>query len=605
MILQSLVQLYEVLKEQKKKVPEPGWGKAKVSYRIMLDKKGNLRGLVSTSHMEKRGQKDVPVPTDMRVPEQEKRSSGVKANFLCDTSSYVFGIDDKGKPARSKQCFDSEKSLCHQILDACESEEAKAVLAFFDTWDPDAALQVPYISDNLDDIYEASNFIFQVDGRDVLDVPEICSAWETYKAANKTSETMGRCLVTGVDQQPIARLHPNMKGVPGAQSSGAALVSFNAPSFESYGHEDDQGLNAPVSEYAAFAYGTALNALLADKEHAKTMGGTTIVYWSKHAEDDYAKVFGSWMSGTDHGISDAELDKIMSLVSAGIPAELGDIEVNPEEPFYMLGLSPNAARLSVRFFLENDFGHAMKHICDHQKRMRITGPKWKKKNIPIWRILKETVNPHSKDSASSPLLAGALFRAILTGSPYPEALYRNILLRVRAGQDEENGNEKISYEKAACIKAYLLKNHSQRWEGQITMAVNQECNEVSYVLGRLFAVLEDIQKAANPDITTTIKDRYFNAACTTPAVVYPLLLRLSNSHLRKMKGNADKGKYITGYSKKVGKLLEKIQMPGKGTPLPKRLTLEEQGAFILGYYQETQERYTKKSKESVDVKEEK
>lgn len=121
------------------------------------------------------------------------------------------------------------------------------------------------------------------------------------------------------------------------------------------------------------------------------------------------------------------------------------------------------------------------------------------------------------------------------------------------------------------------------------MAVNENCNDISYVLGRLFSVLENIQLSANPGINSTIKDRYFNSACATPASVFPVLLKLVNAHL----GKLDQPREIY-FKKKLGALTDKIAMPDTGTPLPHRLTLDEQGAFVLGYYQETQARYAGK-----------
>lgn len=121
------------------------------------------------------------------------------------------------------------------------------------------------------------------------------------------------------------------------------------------------------------------------------------------------------------------------------------------------------------------------------------------------------------------------------------------------------------------------------------MAVNENCNDISYVLGRLFSVLENIQKSANHGSNSTIKDRYFNSACATPAAVFPLLWKLTNAHLGKL--DQPKAAY---FKKKLGMLMDKIAMPDTGTPLPHRLTLDEQGAFVLGYYQETQARYAGK-----------
>lgn len=403
-------------------------------------------------------------------------------------------------------------------------------------------------------------------------------------------------MVTGKENQPIAILHPSIKGVPGAQSSGASIVSFNERSFESYGNDKAQGLNAPVSEYAAFAYGTALNYLLNDRQHTHTIGGTTLVYWSEKAKSAYQDIFDTFLIGGFAGISDQDLERIITNIQRGIPADLENVVIDPQEPFYILGLSPNAARLSVRFFLRNSFGEILKCIDKHQEQMSICKADWEKEIIPLKWILKETANSHSTDSAASPLLAGALFRSIFTDGLYPVAVFQNIMLRIFADRDEVTSKgttiKKINYVKAAFIKAYLLRNHKQRWEEKLTMSVNENCNEIPYVLGRLFSVLESVQSKANPGIKATIKDRYFNSACATPSSIYPILIKLSNAHLGKIEGGLQ-----IYYSKKIQELLSKIAMPNHGTPLPNRLTLEEQGAFILGYYQETQARFTSKEEQ--------
>ena len=594
MILQALVHLYDELCKQGK-IAEEGWGIAKVSHRIVLDEDGHLQGIVSAKKKVQRGRKEIEVPSEMIVPLPVTRSSGVKANFLCDNSSYFFGKDDKGKPIRAKQCFEAAKEKHHQILDDCESKAARSVLRFFDTWDVDKAAENPILKENWDDI-ATSNFIFQVDGRDVLEDEAVRAAWNRCSESDETGtdKEQGICLVTGKENQPISILHPKIKGVQGAQSSGANLVSFNATAFCSYGYDGMQGENAPVSERAAFAYGTALNHLLADKAHAKQMGDTTVVYWSEHAIDACQDCFMSFLSDTADGMDDVTLDSIMEKIRNGVPASLEGVEISPEEPFYILGLSPNAARISVRFFLRNTFGETMAHMMAHQERLALSGPAWESGKIPLWKLIKAAENPNSDKSGLSPLLAGSLMRSVLQDSPYPEALFQHVMMRIFADQDKTDDKGqitfyKIGYVRAAFIKAYLLKNRVQHWEGQIQMAVNENCTSIAYVLGRLFSVLENVQEKANPGINATIKDRYFNGACATPAVVFPTLLKLSNAHL----GKLEAGQAVY-FNKKLGALMEKIPMPDTGVPFPARLSLEEQGAFVLGYYQETQSRYGKK-----------
>lgn len=462
MILSALVHLYEKLCKQGK-IQAEGWGIAKVTHRILLDKEGHLCGIISARKKVQRGKKEKEVPCEMCVPLPVTRSSGVKANFLCDNSSYFLAVDAKGNVQRTIQCFEEAKKLHHRVLEHCHSPVAKAILHFFDTWGSDKAEKDSLIQENLEDIIAGSNFVFQVDGVDAIEDEEIRRSWENFQGtsqANKDSTSLaGQCLITGAENQKIALLHPKIKGVRGAQTAGANLVSFNAPAFCSYGGDGEQGKNAPVSERAAFAYGSALNALLADQSHTQIIGDTTIVYWSEHGISACQDFMMSFL-GNHAGIDDYTLDTIVTHMRDGLPVDLEGVEISPDEPFYILGLAPNAARISVRLFLRNTFCKLVTNLSLHQERMKLDGPSWEKQNIPLWKTLKATANPNGKEQVASSLLAGSLFRAVLQNTKYPASAFQNILLRIFADQDKavdggRSAVEKISHTKAAFIKAYL------------------------------------------------------------------------------------------------------------------------------------------------------
>lgn len=593
MILQALVKYYETLLKQGK-VEEPGWSAAKVSAEIQLDEEGKLLGILSLQNEVQRGRKNALTDPLLQVPEVFKRSSGVRPNFLYDGSSYFFGVDNKGNPKRSIQCFEAARTFHHQLLDGCDSPVAQGVLKFFDSWQPDKAEENPVFQQNRDVIVGASGLVFAVNGQEAQQDPEIRRRWMDYKneGGGENSEK-GQCLVTGKVAE-IALTHPNIKGVRDAQSSGAALVSFNAPSLESFGHADDQGLNAPVSEYAAFAYTTALNQLIREG-NSLLCGDTTVVFWAQSGEPLYQQVYLGFLNPSGNGENKEDTVKaVLEKILQGVAVDVDGITLSPDELFYVLGLAPNAARLSVRFFWQNTFGVTLQHLQNHQERLKIVRPSWEKERgayLPLWRLLKESVNPNATKKQALPLLAGSLLRSILQDAPYPEAMYRQFLLRIKA----ESGDAKISYPRAAFVKAYLLKNHQEKWGGEITMNVNENCKAVPYVLGRMFAVLEGLQQDSS-EVSATIKDRYFNAACATPGAAFPVLLKLANAHLNKL-GRTNKGLAVNT-QKKLGSLMEKITMPDEGNPIPGRLTLDEQGMFILGYYQETQARYTKKEEQA-------
>ena len=562
---------------------------AKVSHKIQLDKEGHCKGIISAKEKVKvkNGKKEVEIAPTRKVPLPVIRTISVKANFLCDTPTYLLGVAKDGNRERANECFQAARKLHHKVLDHCSAAEAKAILAFFDTWDYEHAETDPMIQERIEELASANNLTFTVDGKDTTTNPDIEEAWDNYLTTSKETAkdaVKGQCLITGKRNQPIAILHPKIKGVAGAKTTGANLVSFNEPAFCSYGKDKKQGENSPISEHAAFAYGTALNQLLADRRHTQVIGDTTVVYWSKHAitaaQDVIAARLGNVGKSEMHS-----WDEIAQQIKKGLTVNIDGETLNQNEPFYILGLAPNASRIAVRFFEENKFGEVLQNLEAHQERMELQGPDWEKGEIPLWKILKETTNPNAKESCASPLIAGSILRAILENTKYPESVYHQVLMRVFKDQE-------ISHTKAAFIKAYLLKNATKHWEGKLQMAVNTETTEISYVLGRLFSVLEDIQQNAIPEINATIKRRYFNSACTTPAAVFPILLKLTNSHI----GKFEKPKAIY-FKKKLGALMDQIEMPNSGMPFPKRLNLEEQGAFVLGYYQETQAKYVKKQEE--------
>ena len=587
MILQALTAYYEQLVRQGK-LSAPGWDDSfKVSYELRLNDAGQLLRVVPLLTEKTVGKKTVLAPRAMRVPAHEKRSSGFAANFLCDNSTYLLGADEKGKPERSADCFKACAKLHHAILDGVDSPAARALLAYFDSWDPAQAATNPLLQKQWKEITGNANLIFGYEAADhshsfVNDDPAIQNAWQTHYNDRSADSDMGQCLITG-KYAPIERTHPNISGVPGAQSSGAALVSFNAPAFCSYGHE--QGDNAPVSKYAAFAYTTALNRLLADRSHCKHVGDTAILCWAENAEPVYQDAMSMFLFGADEaaGIQESDVQAALKRLSAGQTVPFLEKELSPDQHFYLLGLAPNIARLSVRFFLRDTFGSFAQNLQKHADEMEIDcSEKEKFRSLPIWAVVNETTRTVPGQPAKpSPQLAGDLLRAVLTGGRYPATLLNGVTLRIRAEQNVTRG-------RAAVIKAYYLRNYPTELNKEVyTVSLNETTN-VPYLLGRLFSVLEAVQKAANPGINTTLKDRYFNAACATPGMSFPTLLRLSQKHLRKLNDGL-----ATHYDKQITELM--AQLPESG--FPARLSLPDQGKFTIGYYHQTQKRYVKKNEE--------
>jgi len=579
MILQALVQHYENLAGQDK-VSKPGWCHAKVSYLIDLKEDGTIKEIIPLKREEERGKKKVWVSETICVPEMVTRSSGVSANFLCDNAKYFLGIDADGTGQRVIECFQAAKARHLSILKDSESMMAKAICRYFEHWNPETAQENPVVKEHWEELNDGGNLIFGMGGHYAQDDEQIKRIWEKQQEQKEEGQ-VGTCLVTG-QKTKIARIHRGIKGVPGAQSSGAALVSFNAPAFESYGKE--QSYNAPVGQYAEFAYTTALNYLLNQREYRFPMGDSMVVFWAESGEQEYQRIFFSSLDLQPD--NQEQIRKVFENLKRGIWVDLEDINLDMNQKFYILCLAPNAARLSVRFFYQNSFGNILKNIEKHYSRMEIVRPSWENRAyLGIRQMLMETVNQKSKDKSPVPNMAAMVLKAVLSDDRYPASLYTDTLIRIRAEQG------KVTCGRAAIIKAFLIQNYKWK-EGEGCMGLNVECKEPAYVLGRLFAILEFIQKDVNPGINTTIRDRYFNSACTTPASVFPVLIKLKNSHIKKLERESGGTKIY--YEKLLTELMGNLAVEGKGTGFPRRLSLEEQGKFMLGYYHQIQKKYEKK-----------
>ena len=575
MILQAQTEYYQAL-EREGKIAAPGWSPVKVSYALCLAMNGTLERVDFMQTEQPKGKKIVLAPQSISLPAPVKRTVGVAANFLCDNSSYFLGIDNKGKPQRTLECFSACKALHEKLLEHVDSPAAQAVLAFFRTWEPKKAWEHPALQEHLDGILSGGNLIFRTAEGFVHSDPAIRQTWETYY--NSAGDgPQGLCLVTG-EVGPIENIHPSIKNVAGAQSSGAALVSFNAPAFCSYGKE--QNLNAPTGKFAAFAYTTALNHLLSDRDHVFRIGDATVVCWARNAKPAYAALFGGAAFGAAvPSYTENDLRGMVKSLCAGQPVTYEADKLDPGMDFYVLGLSPNAARLSVRFFLHNTFGGFLRNVQAHYDRLEIVRPAYDKfETLPLWKLLSETVNQNARDKSPAPDLAGEVLRAVLMNTRYPATLRNGVTLRIRAEHSVTRG-------RAAILKACYLKNtHPDVPKEVLTVSLNSDSTNVPYNLGRLFSLLEAVQSAANPGINSTIKDKYFNSASATPAIVFPILVNLAQKHLKKLDGGLR-----THYDKQITALLSKLD-----ESYPPRMSLPQQGCFQLGYYHQTQSRFEKK-----------
>jgi len=615
MVLQALNRYYYILSaDPDSGISLRGYSSANVSFVLVISKTGQLIDILPLFEKVQMGKKINEVPRKLIVPEQTKRSGKNPAsNFLCDNSAFVLGIsrNDDADPKYSLNRFESFMKLNIGILENADCDEARAVIAFLLNHDRNGVEHDSVISPYYEKLIEGGNLVFKVDGYNefVHENNIIRKAWENYKEQSG-NKIVGQCLITG-EHSPIARLHPNLKGIKYAQSSGATLVSFNKRAYESYGKINGQGLNSPISEKASFAYTTALNFLLSPENPNKkfTIGDTTIVFWAESSDKTYETVFSSlfdpdWeIKNESEPIIESQRNKktenrlreIAEKVKQGhnLDREFIMEGLEPDTKFYVLGLSPNAARIAIRFFHQDQFKNFVDNILAHYEDMKIVKEYQSQLDlISPRKIINETVSKKSTNKSPSPLMSGALLRSILNNSPYPAILFNAIMIRIRGDMDDDEKRiSKINYIRAAIIKAYLIRKYREQPQFKIQevldMTLNENSTNQAYLLGRLFSVLEKAQQdaAAPAKLNATIKDRYFTSACATPASVFPVLLRLSQHHI-------SKAKYGFVIDELIAKIMGKLDVDNN--PIPSNLSLDEQGIFILGYYHQRSNLYIKK-----------
>lgn len=574
MILQALTSLYEAL-AQKGEISKEGWSREKISFALGIDENGDLLRVTPLfDTVDGPKGKTREVPQKMTVPIKVGNTS---PKFLWGNSGFILGTANDKTPEAAKDCFKRNRDLHHEVLKGIEVPAAKAILSFFDRWEPEKTLENELVTSCAGELLGKANMVFRFNGKFIHEIPQLAAAWQAHYG--ETAKERGQCLITGA-LDAIPNTHPLIKGVQGAQSSGAALVSFNASAFCSYNKEQNQ--NAPVGKYAAFAYTAALNHLLADRKNVHRIGDAAVVCWAENADKQYEEFAADLFFGDGDGDQSDEqrlsaLQASVELLAKGLPCR--ELDLDPERKFYILGISPNAARLAVRFFYCDSFGNIVKNIKAHYDRLEIVRPSYDKyPMLPLWKLLSATVNPSAKDKTPNSAMAGAVARAVFSGGRYPASLLECTFLRIRAERE-------ITRERAAIIKAYYLRNPNEKCPKEVlTVSLNKDSKNVSYTLGRLFSVYEEIQQAANPGINTTIKDKYFGSAATMPATVFPILSSLAQKHLRKL---SDAQRIYL--DKKVMTLKDIL-----GEQYPAHMSLPEQGSFDLGYYHQTQDRYTKK-----------
>jgi len=590
MILQALNDYYRRKcddPDPAQRLPAFGLEQKEIPFLLEITTAGELVQLIDTRTPN--GKKKIA--QSFRVPQGVKKTSGVAANLLWDTLEYVLGVDTKDKPERVVEQHASFMQRINALPPSTQADAGLQAVKHFYAWmalDKSAAVAALAREAAWAEALESNAVLsFCLHG----DVNLVCQRSAVIQAALNvpaaSDERIAMCLVTG-EQAPVERLHTAIKGVWGAQTAGANIVSFNARAFESYGKTERQGENAPVSKAAAFAYTTALNHLLRkDSPQRIQIGDASTVFWADKASDletVVPDIFGETKDDPD-----ASAQAVQALLSA-VHKEHGTAtdEALEDNRFHILGLAPNAARISIRFYHCLRLPELARRIEQHFKDLDLVrGAHGHDPQYPSLFRLLTAVAVQNKADNIPPNLGGSIVDAIFAGEdvPYPALWLNTAVARCRAEQN-------VTYLRAAAIKA-CLNRHIRRasiqstrlsTEKEFTPMLDLANNNPGYRMGRLFAVLEKIQEEASPGLNATIRDRYYGAASTTPVAVFTTLLRLKNAHLKKLSASRN-----TYFEKLLGEILESV------TDFPKHLPLPDQGRFALGYYHQRQDFFTKKS----------
>ncbi len=561
-------------------LPTPGFSKCGVSFALSITDEGELWNIIDL-----RSDEQNHPPQVMDVPYQSGRTSGIYPYFICDKSGYLLAFEKDIKQKRLKDQFQASKELHASILSGAKGPVARSILRFFNRWDPDSAKDNELLNERIGGI-KGAICTFMVSGYDGFahDDPEVKRLWlHRYNRdiGDDTKEMV--CMVTN-EVAKIPRIHTPISGL---KSANAKLVCFDkySPSFSSYGKTES--FNAPISLDCMIRYTSVLNCLLSDPHHHISIENEVYVFWAEKRgieEDIVAELFGFT---TPKGENDAPIKDtsntrkvrdILRKIRNGTLLSDIDETIDENTRLFILLISPNISRIAVKSWHVNTFGNIIRLWNEYLSDIEIVGMN---DIISFETICKETIPPKSKkrkeikEKGCSPRIKSGLLSAAVNGTPFPVELYYALIKRIRA-------DGKINDVRAGVIKGFLTRAHKDN--GGISVRLDKKNDDTAYILGRLFAILEKVQKdSTKGNIKSTIKDRYFSSASATPSTIYPILLKLSNHHIAKL----DKGLAIY-YEQQITDLLSRI------SDFPTRQSLEEQGRFIIGYYHQEKEFYTKK-----------
>lgn len=594
MLINALCDYYDMLSEEGKVLPE-GYSKVKIHYLVCLTPDGKIDEII-----DYRDVAEIPgaggkiktkkVPKELNMPQRTEKP-GIDANIIEHRPLYLFGLNlDEGiltPEDRTNKAKKSHDVLIQKNMDFLEdlnSPVVNAFRSFLQNWRPEDETENEGLV-GLGKDYSSSGYAFCLSGEpDKLlhDDPLVKRKWEGMLNNGQDgteNQYVAQCATTG-KTEPIARIHGKIKGVPGGLATGMVLIGYNNPSEESYGLK--QSYNSNISETAMKKYTEAFNYLLSDGKHKKLLDDTTVVFWAMNPSENYEEFLNDMLFGG--GDSEGESAEQVELMLSNILKDAGqgkiyykrlECEIDPNVTFYMLGIKPNSSRLAIKYLYRERFGDMLYHIADFQKDLQVGDAP---KPVPLYCIKRELVSPTSSKETVNTALMGQLMHAMLYGGRLPVSLLDTMIRRVKTDSDTEtNPFVKLNTVRAGVIKACINRDFTSNEEEELKVALDKENDNQAYVCGRLFAVLEKLQRDASGGVLNrTIKDAYFASASSNPASVFPKLTRLAQTHMGKVKSPVY-------YSKLIGEITDKLQ-----GSFPTTLTMADQGRFMIGYYQQYQ-----------------
>lgn len=593
MLINALCDYYDILATNGKVLPD-GYSNVNIHYLIALTSEGRIDGIINYQNREvsQKGKgkvKEKWTPKEVVMPKRTEKT-GIDSNIVEHRPLYIFGLnlDDNGlnpedRTGKAKKSHEAFVKANLEFLENMDSPVINAYRNFLLSWKPEEEKENVHLL-GLGKDYGKSGFAFCLTGfPDLLlnDDEQIKQKWEQVYmslAGDDTNEYISQCAVSG-KEATIARIHNKIRGVYGSLAIGSVLVGFNNDSEKSYGK--DQSFNSNISQGIMKKYTEALNYLLKSSKHKMLLDDITIVFWAMNPNETCEERLMAMLYGQSEKIDADQTEQMLKdLLESGKKGKVTEERlhtldsIDPDVDFYMLGLKPNSSRLSVKFIYRKRFAEILWNIARFQKDLQVAK---EIHPVSIARIKSELLSPKSSSEKINPALLSKLIEAVIHGTAYPVSLLETIVRRVKT-----DGDNSINKVRAGIIKACENRNYKKEEFG---VALDKENYGQAYLCGRLFAVLEKLQQeASNNSLNRTIKDSYFAAASSKPAAVFPKLVVLAQNHMKKVKSPVF-------YNKLIGEIIGHL----KGE-FPETLLLQDQGRFIIGYYQQYQSFFEKNDK---------